>query len=54
MAHTARTEKDKEEFFDTPEVLEKKASQMVEMIKQSKHFIVFTVSVVLSSPVILY
>ena len=54
MAHTARTDEDKEEFFDTPEVLEKKASQMVEMIKQSKHFIVFTVSVVISSPVIHY
>ena len=44
MAHTARNEEEKKEFFDSPEVLDKKASQMVDMIRSSKHFIVFTVS----------
>ena len=43
MASTSRSKEDTKEFFDSPEVLEKKAAQMVEMIRRSKHFIVFTV-----------
>ena len=43
MASTSRSKEDTKEFFDPPEVLEKKAAQMVEMIRRSKHFIVFTV-----------
>lgn len=43
MASTARSDEDKKEFFDPPEVLEKKATQVAEMIRASKHFIVFTV-----------
>jgi len=43
MASTARSAKDTKEFFDPPEVLERKATQMVDLIKRSKHCIVFTV-----------
>jgi len=44
MAHTARNEDEKKEFFDSPEALDKKASHVVDMIRKSKHFIAFTVS----------
>ena len=43
MAHTARSEEDKKEFFDSPEKLEKKVDRLAELVKKSKHFIVFTV-----------
>ncbi len=45
MAHTARSEDDKKEFFDTPEILEQKVTQLAEWIKQSNHLICFTVSI---------
>ena len=44
MAHTARSDEDKKEYFDPPEVLEKKIDQLVQWIKESKHMITFTVS----------
>ncbi len=44
MASTARSEKDKQEFFDSPQELETKVSKLADLIRQSKHFIVFTVS----------
>ena len=44
MASTARKDEDKKEFFDSPEDLDKKVSQLAEWIRGSKHFIVFTVS----------
>ena len=43
MAHTARNDDDKKEFFDAPDVLDKKIDQLVRMIKESKHMIAFTV-----------
>ena len=44
MASTARAEKDKVEFFDSPEELEKKVQRLAEWVRESKHFFVFTVS----------
>ena len=43
MASTARKDKDKKEYFDSPDELERKVHQLVEWIKESKHFFVFTV-----------
>ncbi|XP_064404500.1 NAD-dependent protein deacylase sirtuin-6-like [Halichondria panicea] len=42
MASTIRSEEDTKEFFDSPEELETKVSQLADWIRQSKHFIVFT------------
>jgi len=43
MASTAhKTEDEKKEYFDTKEDLEKKVDQLAELIKKSKHFVVFT------------
>jgi hypothetical protein len=43
MADTAhKTDKEKEEFFDKPEILEEKAKKLSDLIKNSKHFIAFT------------
>ena len=44
MASTARSEEETKEFFDSPEELEQKVTQLADWIKQSKHSIVFTVS----------
>ena len=44
MASTARDEDETKEYFDSPEELEKKVSQLAEWIRESKHMIVFTVS----------
>lgn len=44
MAWTARSEEEKREYFDSPEELEKKISQLAEWVRESKHMIVFTVS----------
>lgn len=44
MAWTARSEDEKKEYFDSPEELEKKVSQLAEWVKESKHMIIFTVS----------
>lgn len=43
MAHTARSDEDKKEYFDSPEELEKKVDQLATLVKRSKHFIAFTV-----------
>ena len=43
MAHTARNEEDKKEYFDSPEELVKKVDQLATLVKKSKHFIAFTV-----------
>ena len=45
MAHTARNEEDKQEYFDSPEVLEGKTAQLAQWIKESNHMICFTVSI---------
>lgn len=42
MAHSARSKDDKEEFFDPPDELDKKVELLAELVKKSKHFIVFT------------
>ena len=43
MADTAhKTEEEKKEFFDPPEVLENKVSMLAEMILASNHFVAFT------------
>ncbi len=44
MASTIREEDETKEFFDSPEELEAKVSQLADWIRQSKHFIAFTVS----------
>lgn len=43
MAHTAhKTEDEKKEYFDAPEVLEKKIDELARLVKGSKNFQVFT------------
>lgn len=49
MAHTARKKDEKKEFFDPPDVLEKKVEQLAQWIRESKHMIAFTVSSVVST-----
>ena len=44
MAHTARKESEKKEYFDPPDVLEQKVETLAEWVKESNHFITFTVS----------
>lgn len=44
MAWTARGDDEKKEYFDSPEELERKVQQLAEWVRESKHFIVFTVS----------
>lgn len=44
MAHTARKKDEKKEYFDPPDVLERKVEQLVQWIRESKHMIAFTVS----------
>lgn len=44
MAHTARKGSEKKEYFDPPDVLEGKVKQLAQWIRESEHFIVFTVS----------
>ena len=46
MAWTARSEDEKKEYFDSPEVLEKKVSRLAKWVKESNHMIIFTVSAV--------
>ena len=43
MANTAhKTEVEKREYFDSPEVLEKKVDELVELIRNSKRMVAFT------------
>ncbi|XP_064404498.1 NAD-dependent protein deacylase sirtuin-6-like isoform X2 [Halichondria panicea] len=42
MASTIREEDETKEFFDSPEELKTKVSQLADWIRQSKHFIAFT------------
>jgi NAD-dependent SIR2 family protein deacetylase len=43
MASSAiKTEEEKKEYFDTPEDVDKMVTELAELIKASKHFIVFT------------
>ncbi len=44
MASTARKEDEKREYFDSPEELDRKVSQLAEWIRESRHIIAFTVS----------
>ncbi len=44
MAWTARDEDDKKEYFDPPEALERKTTELASWIRASRHMIVFTVS----------
>lgn len=44
MASTARDKDETKEYFDSPEELDKKVSQLVDWVKESKHMIAFTVS----------
>lgn len=46
MAHTARKKDEKKEYFDPPDVLERKVEQLVQWIRESKHMIAFTVSMI--------
>ena len=43
MASTARTDEEKVELFDSPEVLKKKVDLLAQWIRDSKHCIAFTV-----------
>ena len=43
MADTAhKTEEEKKEYFDAPDILEMKVDMLVEMILTSSHFVAFT------------
>lgn len=43
MANTAhKTEEEKREYFDSPEVLETKVDELVELIRSSKNMVAFT------------
>jgi len=42
MAHTARNDEETKEYFDKADVLTSKINKLADMIKASKHFIVFT------------
>lgn len=43
MAHTAhKTEEEKKEYFDEPDILEMKVGMLVEMVLTSSHFVAFT------------
>lgn len=43
MADTAiKTEEEKKEFFDPPEVLDQKCEMLAQWIKASEHFVAFT------------
>lgn len=43
MANTAhKTEEEKREYFDSPEVLETKVDELVELIRNSKNMVAFT------------
>ena len=43
MADTAiKKEEEKKEYFDNPEVLQKKVEKLAMMILSSKHFVAFT------------
>eukprot|EP01084_Bolivina_argentea_P135720 239110_1 len=42
MAETARTEQDSKEFFDDPDILDKKVTKLSELLSKSKHCVVFT------------
>jgi len=42
MAHTARNDEETKEYFDNADVLTRKIDKLADMIKASKHFIVFT------------
>ena len=44
MASTIRSEEETKEFFDSPEELERKVTQLADWVRQSRHSIVFTVS----------
>lgn len=43
MSYTAiKTEEGKQEYFDSPEELDKKIDELAKLIKASKHFVAFT------------
>ncbi len=42
MAHTARSKADEAEYFDSPELLEKKVAKLAQLITDGKYFIAFT------------
>lgn len=44
MAHTARKDAEKKEHFDPPDVVEQKVETLAQWVKESNHFITFTVS----------
>lgn len=44
MAHTARDDEDLKERFDSEEELDRKVETLARWVRESKHFIVFTVS----------
>ena len=44
MAWTARKDDEKKEYFDSPGELEQKVGELADWIRESKHFIAFTVS----------
>ena len=42
MDTAIKNEREKKEYFDTPEVLQKKVKKLATMITNSKHFVTFT------------
>ena len=46
MADTARSGAEVREYFDSPEELDRKVTLLAQWIRESKHMIAFTVSIV--------
>ena len=42
MDTALKTEEEKREFFDSPDVLDEKCETLAKWIKESKHFVAFT------------
>eukprot|EP01084_Bolivina_argentea_P220965 374377_1 len=42
MAYTARNESEVKEYFDEPNELQKKINKLAQLVKNSKHFVVYT------------
>ena len=44
MAHTALSDDETKEYFDSPEELDRKVTLLAQWVSKSKHMIAFTVS----------
>lgn len=46
MAHTALSDDETKEYFDSPEELDRKVTLLAQWVRKSKHMIAFTVSII--------